>query len=79
MRGKEVINKWHDKGYEITIFTARQDTEYSTLKALLDYVGIKFDRLICGKPSYDLLIDDNAVRFEGWDKDYDKFCRKSDL
>ena len=56
MTGKTQINKWYDKGHEITIYTARQDTNYSTIKALLDYAGIKFTRLICGKPSYDLLI-----------------------
>ena len=72
MDGKDKINNWHDEGYEITIFTSRPDTEFSTIEAQLNKEGICFDRIICGKPMYDLLIDDKASRFEGWQKDYDE-------
>src|SRR5580704_11725181 len=30
--------------------------------------GIEFDEIHFGKPHADVYIDDNAVRFEGWDK-----------
>lgn len=67
---KEKIAKWVQQGHEVSIFTNRPDYDYSTIKAVMDSNGIPFHRLICGKPSYDLFIDDRAVQFEGWEKEY---------
>jgi len=62
------INACKEQGDEITIFTSRSDDQYSTVKALLSECN--YDRLICGKPQYDIFIDDKAVKFNGWDKEY---------
>ena len=70
MSGAGIINEWFLDGNEITIFTSRADTDYSTIKKLLDDAKIKYTRIICGKPMYDILIDDKAVKFEGWGKKY---------
>lgn len=64
------INNWVNKGHEVTVFTNRPDYEYSTVLSILRDNNIFFNRLICGKPSYDLFIDDKAKKFEGWDHDY---------
>jgi len=63
---KEVINGWKEDDNEITIFSSRPDYENSTIRGILKASGIKFDRIICGKPSYDILFDDNAERFTSW-------------
>jgi len=62
---KEIINKWYEKN-QITIFTNRPDYHYHTVKGILDLAKIKYHRIICGKPSYDLFIDDKAIGFNGW-------------
>jgi len=64
------LRKMAEGKNEITVFTNRPDYDYSTVKAILDANYIPYDRIICGKPSYDLFIDDRVARFEGWDKDY---------
>lgn len=54
------------KQNEITIYTNRPDYQYPDVEAMLKAWGIKYHRIICGKPSYDLLIDDRAKEFKGW-------------
>jgi len=63
------INKAYDKGYHITIFTARygkrapgyqyQRGYMEAYKWLVDN-GVKFHELIMGKPAGDLYVDDKA-------------------
>jgi CMP-N,N'-diacetyllegionaminic acid synthase len=79
----KIINKLYDQGHYIIIFTARymgrnNDNIYKakkegynlTLKQLKDW-GVKFDNLIFGKPSFDMIIDDKALGFKkNW---YKKF------
>ena len=55
---------------EITIFTNRPDYMYADVEAMLISWGIEYDRIICGKPSYDLFIDDKATQFKGWQEVY---------
>ena len=69
-QAKEVINKWSSEGHEITIFTNRPDYDYSTIQCILADNDIAYDRLICGKPSWDLYIGDRCQKFEGWDNEY---------
>jgi len=64
----EKMNEWFSDGHEVTIFTNRPDYDYSTVKGLLDAHDIHYDRIICGKPSYDLFIDDHATKFNNWDE-----------
>jgi len=67
------INKLHQQGHTIKIFTARgsgsgKNWHDLTVKQLSLW-GINHDELIDkGKPSYDLLIDDKAVNAYEWRK-----------
>ena len=73
------INSLHDQGHNIIIFTARfmgrTNNNYKKAYELgyeLTYVqlckwNLKFDKLILGKPSFDILIDDKAFNYsEKW-------------
>jgi len=75
------INNLHSEGHEIIIFTARYmgrtndnvekayEIGYEATKKQLINWGVKFDRLIMGKPDFDLLIDDKAYNYnENWIK-----------
>jgi uncharacterized HAD superfamily protein len=63
----DFINNLYENN-NIIIFTARGWAEYEMTKNWLDRYGIKFHQLICGKPIYDIFIDDRSVKFESWDK-----------
>ncbi len=54
------INKWYDEGHEIIFFTARGWEQYNITEHWLESHGFKYDRLICGKPIYDIIIDDRS-------------------
>lgn len=56
--------------HEITIFTGRRDAKWNEIKEFMHLHNIPYDRIICGKPIFDIFIDDKARRFEGWGKDY---------
>ena len=59
------VNNLHDSGHTVIIFTARGSTSGRDLHALtteqLNSWGVKFDRLVMGKPHFDILVDDKAV------------------
>jgi hypothetical protein len=71
--GVELVNEYYDKGYRIIIYTARGMGAYKgnvnlVYERLYDLTfnhlnewGVKFHRLVMGKLSYDLLIDDKAI------------------
>ena len=75
----EKINNLYDEGNKIIIFTARfmgrTNNNYKkayelgykfTLNQLQSW-NLKFNKLILGKPSFDLLIDDKAFNYdESW-------------
>ena len=71
--GVELVNEYYDKGYRIIIYTARGMALYNgnvnmvyenlydlTYSHLVEW-SVKFHRLVMGKLSYDLLIDDKAI------------------
>jgi len=71
----ELVNSLYAKGFYIKIFTSRfmgrnnenvfkakKQGYIFTKKQLLDW-GLKYDKLIFGKPSYDLFIDDKNLSF----------------
>lgn len=73
------INDLYNQGNKIIIFTARfmgrTDNNYEKAYALgydftlkqLNRWNVKFNKLIFGKPSFDLLIDDKAFNYsENW-------------
>jgi|TARA_B100001964_G_C14222450_1_gene595973 hypothetical protein len=80
-----LINNLYKKGYVIKIFTARYMGKFDgnakkakkfgykkTFKQLKNW-KLNFHKLILGKPSYDLLIDDKALGFrKNWTKQFKK-------
>lgn len=61
----EKIKQLYNDGHQIWIFTSRGsktglDWRMFTEKQLSDW-GIKYHKLIMGKPSFDVLVDDRAV------------------
>ena len=69
------INALYEKGNKIIIFTARymgrnknnvqkanNQGYVSTTKQLKSW-GVKYNKLIMGKPSYDIIIDDKAFNY----------------
>jgi capsule biosynthesis phosphatase len=77
---QETLKKYKDEGHYIIIQTARHmKTCESNIglvnkritKITLDWLddhNIEYDEIYFGKPWCDVYIDDNAYRFEGWDK-----------
>lgn len=69
-------NELYDRGFKIIIFTARymgrsnedqkiaHETGYIFTKQQLDKWGIKYHKLIMGKPSYDIIIDDKQFNYD---------------
>jgi len=72
----KVINKLYDQGHYIIIFTARymgRNKENISLAKKQGYKftfnqlkkwGLKFNKLIFGKPSFDLVVDDRSIFFK---------------
>ncbi len=57
----EYINHLFNKGHKITLWSARHlEDEEDTIIWLKKY-GVKYHKLILGKPKYELLIDDLAI------------------
>jgi hypothetical protein len=89
----KAINKIFDKGYYVKLFTARfmgRSNEnqklaikkgYSLTQKQLKIWGVKYHKLIFGKPSFDLYVDDKSYNFnKNWSKDIiSKLIKKSDL
>ena len=78
--GIEQVNKLHDMGYEITLFTARYgEREHGNIHkqyargyvewiTWLNKYGVKFHYAYMGKPPAVLYIDDKAARVRGNDE-----------
>jgi hypothetical protein len=58
-------NRKYDEGNHITYATGRGDAEYCALAEWLAKWGFKFHRLVMGKVSADVYIDNRAVNFGG--------------
>lgn len=56
----EEVNRLYDEGHDIFIHTACNWEEYHITKAWLDMFNVKYHALICGKPNYDVVIDDRS-------------------
>jgi hypothetical protein len=82
------INELYKKGYQIKIFTSRfmgrskENIKLARKKGLrltkkqLKIWGVKYHKLIFGKPSYDLFIDDKAIFFKkNWYKKINNFLK----
>ncbi len=84
-----LINELYEDNYEIRIFTARfmgrnKDDIYKAKKQgfkltskQLKKWNVKYHKLILGKPSYDLFIDDKAFGFKkNWHLSLKKILKK---
>lgn len=72
----KLINNLYAEGYFIKVFTARfmgrnndikakaKKAGYSLTKKSLNDWGLKYNKLIFSKPSYDLIVDDKAIFFQ---------------
>lgn len=76
----DIVNICYDYGHEIIIYTARGQTSFNgdvakiynnlydlTINQLLSW-KVKFHKLIMGKITYDLLIDDKAINSKNINK-----------
>jgi hypothetical protein len=81
-----LINELFEDGYFIKIFTARymgRNNEnikkakiqgYQFTKKQLDSWGLRYNRLIFGKPTYDVFVDDKSYNFQSnWVKDFRRY------
>ena len=81
----KVINFLYEQKFKILIFTARymgrnsdnivqaKKEGYRLTKEQLKKWGVKYHKLIFGKPSFDLMIDDKSLNFNSnWPKDLEK-------
>ena len=79
----KLVNTLYQNGYYIKIFTSRymgrckenvtfaKRKGYKYTKNQLNSWGLKFHKLIFGKPSYDLFIDDKSIFFrKNWFKNF---------
>ena len=64
----ESVNKISENNF-VMLYTARCWSQYKITKKWLDDNGVKYDVLICGKPIYDIWIDDRAIKFTSWEKE----------
>ena len=77
----------YSKGYYIKIFTARfmgrnkdqiskaKKQGYNFTKNQLKKWNLKYDKLVFGKPSFDLFIDDKSIFFKkSWSSKLKKSC-----
>mgnify|MGYP001471382906 FL=1 len=85
------INNLYDRGYFIKLHTSRymgrnneninkvkKQGYLKTLKQLKKW-ELKFNQLIMGKPSFDLLVDDKSIDFKkNWIKKIDNKIKKFD-
>lgn len=72
----DLINKIYDQGHKVIIFTSRymgrnKDNKnlaikqgFKSTKKQLKTWGLKYNKLIFGKPSYDFIIDDRSIDFK---------------
>ena len=65
------VNKLYDEGNIIYLFTARgsasgKDYTEFTIKQMKNF-GVKFHKVIFGKPDVDVFIDDKAIPISEWD------------
>lgn len=67
---REALQRMRREGHTIIIWTARGWEQYRVSKDWLDRYEIPYDQILMGKPIASIFIDDRAVRFEGWDRDY---------
>ena len=66
----EAVNRLVDAGHVVVFWTGRGWDQYRVTKKWLDDHGFKYNEILMGKPIANLIIDDRARQFVGWDQDY---------
>ncbi len=87
----KLINKLYDQGFEIKIFTARymgrnneninkaKKQGFIKTKKQLKNWGLKYHKLIFGKPSFDIYVDDKSIDFKkNWYELLEKLLNQND-
>lgn len=65
---KDAINKLKELGHTILIYSLRDPSLIQASEIWLQKNKIHYDRIILGKPHYDLLLDSRSQKFESWGK-----------
>lgn len=75
----EHINTLFDQGHEIILFTARGSSSgidwFSRTEKQLKWWGVKYTKLMLGKPPYDIIIDDKAINAVDYRREHNLDCR----
>jgi histidinol phosphatase-like enzyme len=66
----EAVNRYVEAGHVVVLWTGRGWDQYRVTETWLAKHGFKYSQLLMGKPIANLIIDDRARQFAGWDKDY---------
>ena len=56
-----LINECYRSGQFIILYTARSWSEYKMTEMWLKQNGVLYSLLLCGKPTYDLWVDDRSI------------------
>lgn len=70
----DVVNRLYEEGHTIFLFTARgsasgNDYYEFTIKQMNEF-GIKYHKIIMGKPDVDVFVDDKAMCLKEWDRNF---------
>jgi hydroxymethylpyrimidine pyrophosphatase-like HAD family hydrolase len=63
-------------GHRIILFTSRSWSEYELTEKWLREHNFHYHVLICGKPVYDMIVDDRAIAFTSWKDALEKIEEK---
>ena len=66
----EGVNRLVEAGHTVVLWTGRGWDQYQITKRWLDDHGFRYAQLLMGKPIANLIIDDRARQFSGWDQNY---------
>lgn len=72
----KAVNRLVKDGHTVVFWTGRGWDQYRVTEKWLDQHGFRYAQLLMGKPIANLIIDDRACRFEGWDRSYLRFARR---
>jgi len=70
---KESLDKLKSLGHTILIYTSRDASLGPETQVWLQKNKIPYDRIICNKPNYDLLIDNKSCKFSSWTEFLDSY------
>jgi len=68
----DAVNALYDSGDTIILFTARGSRSGNDYRRLTEdqmaAFGVKYHKLVFGKPDVDIFVDDKAISPEEWDR-----------